>query len=68
MKLPQNTLRIDIVQHGSKVPLHLVLPAQTTAKLLEKFDFDLKTISENVQVVNNNRIIVVGSYGSASPS
>ena len=28
----------------------------------------MKTISENVQVVNQNRIIVVGVYASASPS
>ena len=59
MQLPANTLRIDIVQHGSKVPLHLVLPTSKTVKLLEQYDYDLKSISENVQIVKNNKIVVV---------
>lgn len=56
VQMPQFTLRIDIIQHGSLVPLHLVTPQSKTHKLLEKYDYDLKAISEIVQVVNHNKI------------
>lgn len=55
---PQNTLRIDIVQHGSKTTLYTVLPQKTTLKLLRMNNYDLETIAYLVKIVENNRIEV----------
>ncbi len=35
-----------------------MLPAQTTNRLLVEYDFDLQAISENVHIVDKNKIVV----------
>lgn len=43
-----------------------MLPAQTTNRLLVEYDFDLQAISENVHIVDKNKIVV--ARGDPKPS
>jgi hypothetical protein len=48
------------VQIGSEVPLHLILPPKTTRRILQHYDYDLQRVSQNVHIVGNNKIVVLG--------
>ncbi len=58
VQMPRSTLRIDVVQHGSEVPLHSVLPKSTTKQLLSRFDNDLEEVSKAVRIAANRIEII----------
>jgi hypothetical protein len=57
--LSEGNLRIDIVQNGTKIPLHVVIPSTRARKILQAHDNDLSYVSRSVRIINGNQIKVI---------